>query len=78
MVKRFNSEFENLITENATKRYKKGELSKYSEDYIDTFVDLCEITIDNKTESIRDRINLSDSSPEDNYNLKFKMKRSNT
>lgn len=78
MVEKFNYEFEKLITDNATKRYKKGELSKYSEDYVNTFVDLCEITINSKTESMAHRLDLTEPNPENNYNLKFKMKRSNT
>lgn len=78
MIENFNHEFEKLITDNATKRYKKGELSKYSEDYVNTFVDLCEITINSKTESMAHRLDLTEPNPENNYNLKFKMKRSNT
>lgn len=74
-INAFNQEFETMIMDNANKRYIKN-LEKYSSDYIDSFYNLCDMTIKNETESIVGRIS-PDLNDEDryNYNLKLKIKR---
>ena len=70
-VQEFNKEFSNMLIENANIRFSKNK-AKYllsREDYLLSFENLCEITIDNKTEYLGKRIN--DSGKNNNYNLQI-------
>ena len=58
LINDFNKEFSDMLIENAGIRFDKNE-SKYlsnKNDYLLSFEDLCEITIDNKTEYLGKRI----------------------
>lgn len=75
LVDSFNKEFSDMIVENAGIRFDKNK-TKYllnKNDYLLSFENLCEITVDNKTEYLGSRIR--EKPIEDNYNLKVNAKR---
>lgn len=80
-IENFNNEFQNMIINNAENRYNKELekidiedcLKKYSEDYIETFRDLSDMTINNKSESIWGRLNIDKD--ETDYKLKVKKQK---
>jgi hypothetical protein len=57
-IDKFNAEFQNMLMGNAETRYIK-RLKDYSADYIHTFKNLSDMTINNKSESVWGRLNLS-------------------
>ena len=71
LVEDFNKEFSDMLIENAGIRFDKNE-TKYllsKDNYLLSFENLCEITIDNKTEYLGKRIR--EKTIEDNYNLQI-------
>lgn len=77
-INRFNDEFQSLIMNNANDRYNKNTINmihKYSEKYLDTFFDLCDITIkqDNEHDNIRERIGLNENTEEQKYNININI-----
>ena len=75
LVDSFNKEFSDMIVENAGIRFDKNK-TKYllnKSDYLLSFENLCEITVDNKTEYLGSRIR--EKPIEDNYNLKVNAKK---
>lgn len=79
-IENFNNEFQKMIIDNAENRYKKKSeqyeldncIKKYSQDYIDTFKDLSDMTINNKTESVWDRLKIDKD--ESDYKLHIKTR----
>ena len=74
IVENFNREFTRMILENAENRFDKN-VTKYllsKDDYLLSFENLCEITVDNKTEYLGNRI--KEKSIEDNYSLQVNAK----
>lgn len=71
LVDKFNKEFSEMMIKNAGIRFDKN-VAKYlldKEDYILSFKNLCEITIDNNTEYMGKRIR--EKNNDDNYNLQI-------
>lgn len=69
LIKSFNEEFSEMLIENAGTRFDKNT-SKYllnKDNYLLSFENLCEITIDKKTEYLGKRIR--EKTIEDDYNL---------
>lgn len=71
LINDFNTEFSNMIIQNADSRFDKNQM-KYllaKEDYLLSFKNLCEITIDNNTQYLGERIR--EKTIDDNYNLQI-------
>ena len=77
MIDEFNKEFSNMLVENAGVRFDKNK-AKYlldKDEYLLSFENLCEITIDNNTEYLGKRI--SNSKKNDDYDLQVTHKEEN-
>lgn len=68
-IDKFNAEFQNMLVGNAEARYIK-RLKDYSTDYIHTFKNLSDMTINNKAESVWGRLNINKD--ETDYKLHIK------
>lgn len=61
-IDNFNNEFQKMIIDNAETRYNKDldkQIKKYSEDYIDTFKNLSDMTINHNAESVWSMLNIN-------------------
>lgn len=82
-IENFNNEFQQMIINNAENRYikkiKQLDISNcikmYSEDYIDTFKNLSDMTISDGAESVWERLKLSKD--ETDYKLKVNKQKGN-
>lgn len=80
-IEKFNNEFQKMIVDNAENRYNKklkqfdidNCIKMYSEDYIDTFKDLSDMTINNESESVWERLKIDKN--ETDYKLKVNTKK---
>ena len=75
LIEEFNKEFSGMIVKNAGIRFDKN-VAKYlldKDDYLVSFQNLCEITIDNNTQYLGNRIR--EKSIEDNYSLQISSRK---
>lgn len=75
LISDFNKEFSDMMIKNAEVRFDKNA-AKYllsKENYLLSFENLCEITIENQTEYLGNRIR--EKNIEDDYNLQIKQRR---